>query len=256
MKGIDMQRLAGRVALVTGGASGMGKQTALRLAREGACVLIGDIDAIGAKETAERIRVEGGDATVQPYDASEEAACVALVSAAVETYGQLDIVANIAGISAFYRLDEISVEVFERFLRINLTSPLVICREAMPHLKRTRGCIINIASVNGRVFAPYHTAYGASKAGVLALTKSLALEFAADGVRVNAICPGGFDTPMNENHRMPEGIDENLLARLYPLGEMGDPEQIAGLIAYLASDEASYISGEDIVIDGGLRSAV
>jgi len=234
----------------------MGRQTAIRLAREGARVVIGDIDEIGAKQTAERIREDGGETTVQPYDASIEASCIELVASAVEKYGQLDIVANIAGISAFYRLDEISVEVFQRFLSVNLTSPLVICREAMPHLKQTRGCIVNIASVNGRVCAPYHTAYGASKAGVLAMTKSLAIEFAADGVRVNAICPGGFDTPMNEDHRMPEGIDEGLLARLYPLGEMGNPEQIAGLIAYLASDEASYISGEDIVIDGGLRSAL
>jgi meso-butanediol dehydrogenase/(S,S)-butanediol dehydrogenase/diacetyl reductase len=248
--------LAGKVALVTGGASGMGKQASLRLAREGAHVCIGDINAIGAKETAEQIGEEGGEATVQPYDASDEASCVALVSAAVEAYRQLDIVANIAGISAFYRLDEISVEIFQRFLSVNLTSPLVICREAMPHLKRTRGCIVNIASVNARVCAPYHTVYGASKAGVLAMTKSLALEFAADGVRVNAICPGGFDTPMNEDHRTAEDIDQGLLARLYPLDEMGDPEQIAGLIAYLASDEASYISGEDIVIDGGLRSAL
>ncbi|MCP4903472.1 MAG: SDR family oxidoreductase [bacterium] len=251
-----MQRLIGRVALVTGGASGMGKQTALRLAREGARVVIGDIDEVGAKETTEQIREEGGEATLRPYDASLETSCVELVSSAIEKYGQLDVVANIAGISAFYRLDEISTEIFERFLSVNLTSPLIICREAMPHLKRTRGSIVNIASVNARVCAPYHAAYGASKAGILALTKSLAIEFAADGVRVNAICPGGFDTPMNEDHRMPKGIDEGLLARLYPLDEMGNAEQIAGLIAYLASDEASYISGEDIVIDGGLRSAL
>jgi meso-butanediol dehydrogenase/(S,S)-butanediol dehydrogenase/diacetyl reductase len=251
-----MQRLIGKVALVTGGASGMGKQTAIRLASEGARVLIGDINEIGAKDTAESIRGDGGDVTVVPYDASDEGSCIELVGAAVEVYGQLDVVANIAGVSAFYRLDELTVEIFQRFLAINLTSPMVICRESMPHLKKTRGCIINIASVNGRVCAPYHTAYGASKAGVLALTKSLALEFSGDGIRVNAICPGGFDTPMNENHRMPEDINPKLLDRLYPLGEMGNPEQIAGLIAYLASDEASYISGEDIVIDGGLRSAM
>ena len=172
-----MQRLVGKVALVTGGASGMGKQTAIRLASEGARVLIGDINEIGAKETAELIRKEGGDTTVVAYDASDEGSCVELVASAIEAYGQLDIVANIAGISAFYRLDELSAEIFQRFLAINLTSPMVICREAMPHLKKTRGCIINIASLNGRVCAPYHTAYGASKAGVLALTKSLALEF-------------------------------------------------------------------------------
>lgn len=253
-----MQRFEGRVALVTGAASGMGRQAALRLAREGARVLIGDIDEVGLKRTAASIEEEGGAVALRVYDAQIESSCVELVAASVKAFDRLDIVANIAGISAFYRLDEISSEVLDRFLAINLKSPLVICREAMPHLKRTSGCIVNIASVAARVCAPYHTVYGASKAGVLAMTKSLALEFAADGVRVNAICPGGIDTPMNEDHRMPEDIDAELLARLYPVGEgrMGSAEQIASLVAYLASDEASYLNGEDIVVDGGTRSAI
>ena len=253
-----MGKLEGKVALVTGAASGVGRQTALRLAREGAGLLIGDIDESGLKETAQAIEAEGGRVVARVYDASLESSSAELVAAVVEDFGRLDVVANIAGISAFYRLDEISGDVLDRFLAINLKSPLVICREAMPHLKRTRGSIVNIASVAARVCAPYHTAYGASKAGVLAMTKSLAIEFAGDGVRVNAICPGGIDTPMNVDHRTPEGIDPALLSRLYPIGDgaMGGPEQVADLIAFLASDEAAYINGEDIVIDGGTRSAI
>ena len=251
-----MQRFQGRVALVTGAASGMGRATSIRLAREGARVVIGDIDEVGLKETAEQIRSDGGDATVQPYDASDEASSAALVALAAEAGGRLDILANIAGISAFYRLDEITADVFQRFLSVNLVSPLVLCREAMPHLVKTKGAIVNIASIAARTCAPYHTAYGASKAGVLAMTKSLALEFADAGVRVNAICPGGFDTPMNVDHRTPEGVELPKLQRLYPLDEMGQPEQVADLIAFLVSDEAAYISGEDIVIDGGARSAI
>jgi NAD(P)-dependent dehydrogenase (short-subunit alcohol dehydrogenase family) len=149
----------------------MGKQTALRLARERAGVLIGDINVGGAKETAEQILEEGGEAAASYYDASDEVSCVALVSSVAERYSQINIVVYIAGISGLYRLDEISVEVFQRFLTVNQTGALVIFREAMPHLKRTRGCTINIASVASRVCAPDRTAYGASKAGVLAITK-------------------------------------------------------------------------------------
>lgn len=252
-----MNRLQGKAALVTGGASGMGKASAIRLAAEGAIVVIGDINQEGARETAAMIEKDGGRASVVGYDATEEDACVNLVRAAAQELGRLDIVANIAGITGFYRLDELTAEIFDRFIAVNLTSPMVICRESVPHLKKTRGCIVNFSSINGRVPVAYHSAYDASKAGVLALTKSLAQEFLADGVRCNAICPGWIDTPMNDTNRMPEGVDQRLIAKLSsPLISVGRPEQVAGVVAFLASDEASYINGEQIVVDGGITSMI
>ena len=252
-----MGRLDEQVAIVTGGASGMGRATAIRLAAEGARVVIGDIDADGAAETAATIAADGGEARVQAFDAADEASCVELVTSAVRTHGRLDVVANAAGITGFYHLHETSREVFERFLAVNLTSVLTICREAMPHLLETKGCLINFSSINARFGVAYHAAYDSTKAGVLALTKSIAQEFGPQGVRCNAICPGGFDTPMNKAPRMAEGMDMRLVMRLSsPLVPFGQPEQAAGVVAFLASEDASYINGEQIVVDGGLTSTI
>ena len=252
-----MTRFQDKVALVTGSASGMGRASAIRLAHEGARVILGDIDADGAKQTAETISADGGTATIVAFDAMEEASCVELVRAAAETHGRLDIVANVAGIAGFYHLGETTAELFQRFVAINLTSVLVICREAVPHLEETGGCMINFSSINARYGAAYHAAYDATKAGVLALTKSIAQEFGKRGVRCNAICPGGIDTPMNENHRFPEGMDFSLIARLSN-GDIpfGQPEEVAGVVAFLASEDASYINGEQIVVDGGVTSII
>jgi NAD(P)-dependent dehydrogenase (short-subunit alcohol dehydrogenase family) len=252
-----MKRLEGKAALVTGAASGMGKAAAIRLAADGAEVALGDINFAGAQETAEIVRAAGGRATPIEYDASQEAACVALVEQAVDAMGKLDIVANVAGISAFYRLDETTAEIFNRFLAVNLTSTLVICRESVPHLKKTRGCLINFSSINGRLPVAFHAAYDASKAGVLAITKGIAQEFSPDGIRCNAICPGFIDTPMNVDNRMPHDIDLRMIAKLSsPLIEPGRPEEVAGVVSFLASEDASYVNGEQIVVDGGLTSII
>ena len=252
-----MGRLKGRSALVTGAASGMGKASALRLAEEGARMVLGDLNLEGAESTAKEIQASGGEAYAIRYDAAEEESCAELVAASAEHLGGLDIVANVAGISAFYRLDETSAELFNRFIAINLTSVVVICREAMPHLRRTRGCIVNFSSINGRVPVAYHTAYDASKAGVLAVTKGIAQEFAAEGVRCNAICPGWIDTPMNVDNRMPEDVDFRMLTKLSsPLIEQGQAEEVASVVAFLASADARYVNGEQIVVDGGLTSMI
>ena len=251
-----MKRFENKVAIVTGSASGMGKATALRLAEEGAKVILGDINEEGLKETASEIETAGGIASPVVFNAMEEASCKALVASAVEIYGQLDVVANMAGIAGFYKLEELDTELFERFLSINLTSVMIICREAVPHLKKTKGAIVNFASINSKIMTAYQTAYCASKAGVLAVTKCIALEHAADGIRANAVCPGGIKTPMVKQMRFPEDMDFKLLAKIMPLGRQGDPSEAAALVAFLASDEASYINGEDIFIDGGTNSAL
>ncbi|MBV1921760.1 MAG: SDR family oxidoreductase [Pseudomonadales bacterium] len=251
-----MKRFEGKVAIVTGAASGMGKAAAIRLASEGAKVVLGDINAEGNQATAAEIDAAGGIATAVTFNAMEEASCKALVAAAVDTYGQLDVLANVAGIAGFYRLDELTNDVFDRFMSINMTSVFTLCREAMPHLKKTKGNIVNFASLNSKTMTAYQTAYCASKAAVLAITKCIAQEFEADGVRANAICPGGIETPLVQSIRFPEDINRRLLANLQPLGRKGTAEEVAALVAFLASDEASYISGEDIFIDGGSRSAI
>jgi len=250
-----MGRLEGKIAIVTGGASGMGRASAIRLAEEGATVVIGDIDVAGAEKTATSIAGAGGVASVVGFDASDADSCVRLVERAVAEHGRLDVVANVAGISSFYHLHETTNEIWERFLAVNLTSVLVICREAMPHLRKSRGCVINFASINARMPVAYHAGYAASKAGVVALTKSIAQEFVAEGVRCNAICPGGFDTAMNVNIRMPEDIDRAMLAKLMnPRIPMADAERITGAVVFLASDDAAYVNGEEIVVDGGLTA--
>ena len=251
-----MKRFEGKVAIVTGAASGMGKAAALRLASEGAKVVLGDINEEGNQATAAEIDAAGGIATAITFNAMEEASCKALVAAAVDTYGQLDVLANVAGIAGFYRLDELTNDIFDRFMSINMTSVFTLCREAMPHLKKTKGNIVNFASLNSKTMTAYQTAYCASKAAVLAITKCIAQEFEADGVRANAICPGGIETPLVQGIRFPEDINRRLLANLQPLGRKGTAEEVAALVAFLASDEASYISGEDIFIDGGSRSAI
>lgn len=251
-----MKRFENKVVLVTGAASGMGKASALRLAEEGATLAIADINEEGVKATASEIAALGNKVEALVFNASEESSCEAIVNDTVAKFGQLDVLVNVAGIAGFYRLDEINAELMNRFLSINLTSYVITSKTAMPHLAKTKGCIVNFASLNSKVMTAYQTAYCASKAGVSAITKCLAQEFEADGVRVNAICPGGIETPMVGGIRFPEGINQRLLAALSPLSRRGKPEEVAALVAFLASDEASYISGEDILVDGGACTAL
>lgn len=222
-----------------------------------ATVVAADVDAEGLQRTVDEIRAAGGTASAVPFDAAEAGSCVALVEEAARVGGRLDIVVNVAGVSGFRHLHETTTESFERTIAINLTSVMILCREAMPHLKATKGCIVNFASINARVPTAYQAAYAASKAGVLALTKCLAQEFSSDGVRCNAICPGGFDTPMNENVHIPEGADMKLVAKNFnPKIPFAPPEQITGVVSFLASEDAAFVTGEQIVVDGGVTSII
>jgi meso-butanediol dehydrogenase/(S,S)-butanediol dehydrogenase/diacetyl reductase len=241
-------RFAGKKALVTGAASGIGRATAIRLASEGASVTIGDINAAGLAETASLMATPP---VVVPFDATDFASCRALVDSAAQD--GLDILCNISGILKWGPSMEFAIEDFERILKVNTTSVFALCQAALPHLIKSKGNIVNTASTAALQGIAYTVAYAASKHGVAAITKSLAIEFAHHGVRINAICPGHVNTPMGNAPPPPGNVDWSLVMRNAPKLENGscDPEDVAALFAYLASDEARKITGSLFTIDGG-----
>lgn len=253
-----MDRLQGRKALVSGAASGIGRGTALRLAAEGAAVFCADIAAEGAEETAEQIRASGGNAASGALDVADLASCEASVAAARDALGGLDTLANVAGILRPGHTHEQDPAVWNQTLAVNLNGPFYMSRSVLPGFLEESGrpeggyAIVNIASVAGLQGVPYNAAYGASKAGVLGLTRSLASEYARSGIRVNAICPGGVSTPMTAAGFPVDDIDPALFARIAPqMPTIAQPADIAALVAYLASDEARFVTGSAFTIDGG-----
>ena len=242
-----MGRLEGKVAVVTGASSGIGRATALRLAAEGASVACADIAADGAARTAKEI-----DSVSFACDVSDAASVAALVASVVDQLGQLDVVCNIAGIGKFAHTHEASLEEWDRIIGVNLTGTFLMCRAALPHLLGRGGAIVNTASTAGIQGQPYSAAYCASKGGVAMLTKALAWEYVDRGVRVNAVAPGGIETPIMKDFGFPEGANMKLMAKMMtPLG-FGQPEEVAGVFAFLASDEARYMTGSIVTIDGGM----
>jgi NAD(P)-dependent dehydrogenase (short-subunit alcohol dehydrogenase family) len=249
------RRFEGRSVLLTGAASGIGKATASRFAAEGADLVLADINEDGVAAVAAEFRDRLGAKVVShAFNAAEAGSCKALVDTAVAWLGKLDVVANIAGIMDWGPLAGFSEERWERMLRINLSSVFFISQRAMPHLVRTKGNIVNMSSAAGLVGIAYTAAYCAAKAGVVAVTKSMAIEFASSNVRVNAICPGGVRTPMNSGAAsFPDGVNVDLLMRnsskLKDL-DFCEPEDIAASVLFLASDEARFISGTILSVDG------
>jgi len=246
-----MKRFEGRVCLVTGAAAGIGRASACRLAEEGAAVAAADIDDAGLAATARSIREAGGRCEAIHFDAMDEVSCRALVATAVERLGRLDALCNIAGACRADHFLELELADWERIFRINVTSLVVLCQEAIPHLLKTRGNIVNMSSASAIAGSAYWSAYAASKAAVAALTRSLAVEFASAGIRANAVCPGGVNTGLASTYSVPETADPALVQRLYPLHPSAEPEEIAAAVAYLASDEARYVTGVSFGIDGG-----
>lgn len=239
-----MTRFEDRAVLVTGAASGIGRATAIRLAQEGARVLCADVNAAGVEETA---RMTGGEAFA--LDVTDPGAC----AAAVARIGRIDGLANVAGIGSFGHAAATTDAQWQRVIAVNLTGVFQMMRAALPGLVETKGAIVNIASAAGLVAAPYAAAYAASKHGVVGLTRTVATEYAARGVRVNAICPGAVDTPLIAGgFDAIEGVDADLFARMTPLlGPRARPEDIAAAVAFLLSDDARFITGTTLAVDGG-----
>jgi NAD(P)-dependent dehydrogenase (short-subunit alcohol dehydrogenase family) len=241
---------SGRVALVTGAGGGIGRATALAFARAGARVAVSDIDEQSGAETVARIADEGGEALFVRADVSRAADVEALVARTVDAWGRLDAAFNNAGINGFMK-DEWDEEVFTRTLAINLTG-VMLCmrREIRQMLAQGGGAIVNTASMNGLVGNAGQPAYVSSKHGVVGLTRQAALQHARSGIRVNAVCPGVIDTAMTAPVAAAPGGPE-LLASMTPMGRMGQPEEIASVVLWLCSEEASFVTGQPIAVDGG-----
>lgn len=246
-----MGRFEGKVALITGAASGIGRATALRLAEEGASLALWDVQAAALDATAKDAREHGADVETAVVDVCDEAQVKAQLAAAAARFGRLDVLCNVAGILRFDHTHELSLDAWGRVLAINLTGTFLTCREAIPHLLASRGNVVNIASTAGMTGHPWAAAYAASKGGVIAFTRALAVEYAQQGLRANAICPGSIETPITKAFQIPEGANPKLVRRMMPLTGFAGPEKVASLVAYLASDEGSHVTGEEIRVDGG-----
>jgi len=243
-----MKGLEGKIALVTGGSSGMGRTTALAFAREGAKVVIADIQVEGGEETVQTIDDTGGEAIFFKTDVSRRDEVEALINRVVETYGRLDCAFNNAGIEETSLLPtaESTEENWDRVIGTNLKGVWLCMKyELAQMVKQGSGAIVNTASVGGLVGFEGIGAYVASKHGVIGLTKTAALEYATAGIRVNAVCPGVIRTPMLADA-------EALLAPLEPMGRIGLPEEIAEAVVWLCSDAASFVTGHPMVVDGGI----
>jgi meso-butanediol dehydrogenase/(S,S)-butanediol dehydrogenase/diacetyl reductase len=249
-----MKRFENKVVLVTGGASGIGRACALRFAQEGASVFLGDVQAAALDATAKDVRELGAACETSLLDVTDEDAAREAVANCVARFGHLDVLCNVAGILRFEHTHELALADWNRVLGVNLTGTFLMCRESIPHLLATRGNIVNMASTAGMMGSVWSAAYAASKGGVLAFSRSLAVEYAEHGVRVNAICPGSITTPITKAFHVPEGGNPKLVRRMMALTGFAGPEKVASLAAFLASDESSHITGEEIRVDGGALS--
>lgn len=245
-----------KVALVTGAASGIGRATALAFAKEGASVVVADVAAGGAQETVRLLKAAGGEATVVRCDVSRAEEVKAMIIQAIATYGRLDYDLNIAGIEGeLSTTADYPEEVWNKVIGINLTGPYLCMKYAIAQmLKQGGGVIVNMASILGVVGFATAGAYTAAKHGLVGLTRVAALEYATQGICVNAVCPGFIETPMVMERGLaasshPEVYQQ--IAALHPMKRLGKPEEIAAAVVWLCSDAASFITGHTLIVDGG-----
>lgn len=248
-----MNRFAGKSVVVTGAASGIGRATARRLASEGGKVACLDVAIDALEKLVAEISESGGQAVAVRCDVSDHAQVQAAVAAAVEAFGPTDVLCNIAGIGRYYHSTDMTPDEWQRIMNVNLNGTWFVAQAVLPHMLDRGGVIINTASTSGLAAQPYQAAYCASKGAVVMLTKALALEYWDRKLRVNAIAPGGVDTPIiSDFAQMPEGADMKRIMRyVSPMG-FCQPEDLASLYAYVGSAEAHYMTGSVVLMDGGM----
>lgn len=255
---LNSGRVQDRVAIVTGAGSGIGEASAIRLAEEGAKVVCADINEASAQKTANEIVASGGVAHAFAIDISDSDRCNAIVADTVAKFGSVDILVNNAGVNLPGVFHEVSDEIIDKTLSVNVKGAMYLSRAVIPHmLKSGRGSIVNMSSVNGLVSEPFLSVYSASKGAIVMLTRGIALDYAKSGIRCNAICPGWVDTPINHAHaKMLGGLDHvySTISSFQPIGRPGTSREIAHLVLFLASDESSFITGSVISADGGMTA--
>jgi NAD(P)-dependent dehydrogenase (short-subunit alcohol dehydrogenase family) len=250
----DVALLSGKAAIVTGAGSGIGKATAILFGEEGASVACLARTQAAIDETAAAIEARGGTALAIRCDVSDSQATASAVAQVVERFGRLDTLCNIAGTGKMkFDADE-TLEEWNRVIAVNLTGTFFMCRHALPHLLQSKGCIVNCSSTFATDATPWGSAYAASKGGVIAMTLTMAATYIKQGIRVNCVASGPVDTPMAFDFIPPPGADPQLVNFILPVEKIGQPEEIANVFAFLASDRASNVNGVILKVDGGLRA--
>jgi NAD(P)-dependent dehydrogenase (short-subunit alcohol dehydrogenase family) len=251
---VNASNMSGKAALVTGAASGLGRATAIKLAQAGADVCIVDLNQAGLEATALQLRALNVHALVHAADLSSRDNCVAAIAAAIERFGRLDALCNVAGIIVMCNAHEMRAVDFEKTLAVNLSAPFYLIQAAIPHLLKNHGAVVNVTSSAAFIGEAYAVAYCATKAGLNNMTRALAMEYVNQPIRFNAVAPGGMATNIANDIRMPEGVDYSLIKRYSGLRGLVEVDDVADMVAFLASDAARAYHGACVSIDKGISA--
>lgn len=250
-----MARFAGKVVLITGAASGIGKASALRIASEGGQIACVDRDEVALKTVVDEIGKLSGSAQAFVCDITHEEAVKSTVMKVIQRLGQIDALCNIAGVLRFDHTHEVAMSDYDTVMNVNARGTLMMCKAAIPHLLKTKGFIVNMSSSAALGAHAWTIAYSASKGAVLSMTKCIAVEYMLQGLNCNAVCPAGIETPMTEDVELPVNADMRLLQKvMLPDGSFSPANDVASVVAFLACEDANHINGEQIRVDGGLMT--